>query len=176
MTPELKERVLERYYDRIINESASAWLKKKWAGFKAWAKRNKAPIILAAYFSFIAGMIYHIKNKAPISADRGEYTGNSYDYASGGAYEEFKKKWDEWAKGNFGGFKDGHYQSASVKVSAAYKTLGLKAGASAAEIKAAYRAMSKKWHPDVNKAPNALEKMAEINNAYDLLSEMAKAA
>ena len=57
-----------------------------------------------------------------------------------------------------------------------YDILGVTRSADRDAIKKAYRQLARKWHPDVNKAPNALEKMAEINNAYDLLSEMAKAA
>jgi molecular chaperone DnaJ len=56
-----------------------------------------------------------------------------------------------------------------------YETLGIKPGASEAEIKAAYREMVKKYHPD--KYQNnplgdlAKEKMQEINEAYDYLTK-----
>ncbi len=38
--------------------------------------------------------------------------------------------------------------------------------ASAAEIKAAYRAKALKVHPDVSSAPDATEKFAELSHAY----------
>ncbi|WP_425389843.1 J domain-containing protein [Ekhidna sp.] len=47
--------------------------------------------------------------------------------------------------------------------------LGLKAGASKTEIKKAYRKLSKKYHPDLSKDPNATEKFIEIDKAYDYL-------
>ncbi len=57
-----------------------------------------------------------------------------------------------------------------------YEVLGLQKGASEAEIKKAYRQMAKKYHPDVNKAPDAEEKFKEINEAYEVLSDPQKKA
>jgi molecular chaperone DnaJ len=57
-----------------------------------------------------------------------------------------------------------------------YEILGVKKGASDAEIKAAYRAAALKWHPDRNKAPEATEKFKEINEAFEVLSNPQKKA
>lgn len=51
-----------------------------------------------------------------------------------------------------------------------YGALGLNQGASDDEIKAAYKKLAKKYHPDLNNGSAAAEKkMAEINEAYDML-------
>ena len=55
-----------------------------------------------------------------------------------------------------------------------YEVLGVNRGASAAEIKKAYLALAKKYHPDVNKDADAKEKFAAVNNAYEILSNEEK--
>lgn len=58
-----------------------------------------------------------------------------------------------------------------------YSTLGVARGASAAEIKSAYRKLAKELHPDKNKDnPKASEKFSEVAKAYDLLSDATKRA
>jgi DnaJ-class molecular chaperone len=56
-----------------------------------------------------------------------------------------------------------------------YKVLGVERGASAADIKSAYRKLARKHHPDVN--PNnkdAEKRFKEINEAYQVLSDPEK--
>lgn len=56
-----------------------------------------------------------------------------------------------------------------------YKTLGLKKGASAAEIKKAFRRKAKKYHPDVNEGDSKAEvRFKEANEAYAVLSDPQK--
>ncbi len=52
-----------------------------------------------------------------------------------------------------------------------YQILGVDRAASADEIQRAYRKLARKWHPDVNKAPEAEPKFKEIGEAYDVLSD-----
>jgi len=55
-----------------------------------------------------------------------------------------------------------------------YEILGVNKNASDDEIKSAYRNLAKKYHPDINKAPEAQEKFKEINEAYSVLSDSTK--
>jgi len=47
------------------------------------------------------------------------------------------------------------------------KTLGVSKDASKEEVKNAFRKLAKKYHPDINKTPEAENKFKEINEAYD---------
>jgi DnaJ-class molecular chaperone len=58
-----------------------------------------------------------------------------------------------------------------------YQRLGLKRGATEAEIKKAYRSLAKQLHPDRNKDnPDAAKRFSEVTHAYDLLSDKDKRA
>ena len=57
-----------------------------------------------------------------------------------------------------------------------YKTLGVEQTASEAEIKKAYRTLARKYHPDVSKEADASARMAEVNEAYAVLSDPEKRA
>ncbi|EAL12347.1 dnaJ protein, partial [Bacillus cereus G9241] len=57
-----------------------------------------------------------------------------------------------------------------------YEVLGLSKGASKDEIKKAYRRLAKKYHPDVSKEENAIEKFKEVQEAYEVLSDDQKRA
>jgi curved DNA-binding protein len=55
-----------------------------------------------------------------------------------------------------------------------YQTLGVPRTASATEIKAAYRKLARKYHPDVSKEPNAERRFKEVAEAYEVLKDPAK--
>lgn len=57
-----------------------------------------------------------------------------------------------------------------------YKVLGIAPVATQEEVKKAYRAASKKWHPDLNPELKLVseEKMRELVEAYEVLSDLEK--
>lgn len=58
-----------------------------------------------------------------------------------------------------------------------YEVLGVQKGATDEELKKAYRAMVKKYHPDLHPDDKDAEaKMKEVNEAYDVLSDKEKRA
>ena len=56
----------------------------------------------------------------------------------------------------------------------AYAALGVSNDASSEEIKRAYRALAKQFHPDKNNNKAAEEKFKEINNAYEYLQGLGR--
>lgn len=56
-----------------------------------------------------------------------------------------------------------------------YKILGVAAGASAAEIKRAYRRLARLYHPDLNTEARD-EHIKRLNEAYEILSNARKRA
>lgn len=57
-----------------------------------------------------------------------------------------------------------------------YATLGIKRDASQDEVKRAYRKLARKYHPDINKAPDAEQRFKEIGEAYEVLQDVEKRA
>ncbi|UUX34397.1 molecular chaperone DnaJ [Fundicoccus culcitae] len=57
-----------------------------------------------------------------------------------------------------------------------YDVLGVSRDASDDEIKKAYRKLSKKYHPDINKEADADKKFKEVTEAYEVLSDSQKRA
>ncbi len=55
-----------------------------------------------------------------------------------------------------------------------YATLEVDRKATAEEIRKAYRRLARKYHPDVNKSPDAATRFAAVQEAYEVLSDASK--
>ena len=57
-----------------------------------------------------------------------------------------------------------------------YATLGVARGATPGQVRAAYRRLAKRYHPDVHADARATEQMRRINQAWEILSSAARRA
>ncbi|KAM3380460.1 chaperone protein DnaJ [Capsicum galapagoense] len=64
--------------------------------------------------------------------------------------------------------------AAKLSSSDLYSVLNVSRNATLQEIKASYRKLARKYHPDMNKGPGAEEKFKEISAAYEVLSDDEK--
>jgi DnaJ-class molecular chaperone len=55
-----------------------------------------------------------------------------------------------------------------------YEVLGVSKDSGETEIKKSYRALSMKYHPDRNSSEEAIVKMQQVNEAYEILSDQGK--
>ena len=104
--------------------------------------------------------------------------GQSPDVAGGqeeprfSTWEEVRDKQRARSSDSGGGGGSGGGGSLGSPVDAAYyQLLGVAPAASQPDIKAAYRQLALKLHPDVNSAPDAGQRFAEVAAAYDILSD-----
>lgn len=67
-----------------------------------------------------------------------------------------------------------HTTSTAYATKNPYSALGVDKNASASDIKKAYYASAKKYHPDTNKDPKAKDRFSESQAAYEILSDPKK--
>ena len=100
---------------------------------------------------------------------------NPYDHQAIRAKYQYQRQYRQWSGAGAGSGSDGWAPAAAD--TRYYRVLGLEPGAAFEQIKAAYRELSKQYHPDkVNHLGEefkrvAEEKMKEINEAYQHLKK-----
>src|SRR5688500_3992912 len=57
-----------------------------------------------------------------------------------------------------------------------YATLGVGREATASQLRAAYRRLAKRYHPDVHASAQASEDMKRVNRAWEILSSPSRRA
>ena len=121
----------------------------------------------------IAIFLYLARNQ--ILRKKLEYDKGDFESKKNRDYEKYHSDWasDEYI-GKKSKTKDDDELRKSLKNSNFpdyYKTLKIPKTATQEQIKNQFRLLVKKWHPDRNPDSASKEKMAEINKAYEVLSD-----
>ncbi|MFQ5572740.1 MAG: DnaJ domain-containing protein [Nitrosopumilaceae archaeon] len=106
----------------------------------------------------------------------------SYDKGDFGSkknkdYEKYHSDWsDDYEELGSKTLEDDEFRNAANVKSLPnyYEILGLEKNATPTEIKQRFRQLAKELHPDKTKNPDTESKMAEINKAYEILSNQEK--
>lgn len=91
----------------------------------------------------------------------GGFGGSYYQQGPQGGYEGYRQQQQQYNP--FSDFKSQYEKNCDV--------LGLSYDTDEYQVKLAYRKLAKKYHPDLNKSPDATKKFQEVNAAYEFLSK-----
>ena len=125
-----------------------------------------AIVIVIGIFIFLARNIIRRKKTA--------YDVEDLESKKNKDYEKYHSDWsDDYEELGSKTPDDGEFRDAANKKSLPdyYKILGVERNATPIEIKQRFRLLVKELHPDKTKKPDSESKMAEINKAYEILSD-----
>ena len=131
-------------------------------------------IIFSGFIISIIGILLYLA-RHQIYRKKTEYDSGDYESKKN---KDFEKYHSEWTSDDYIGSKKESKDNKEFRESLQnsnlpdyYKILKMSQDASQEEIKNQFRKLVKEWHPDRNPDPSTKEKMAEINKAYEVLSD-----
>ena len=131
-------------------------------------------IIFSSFIvSVIAIFLYLARHQ--ILRKKSEYDMKDYESKKNKDYEKYHSDWTEDEFVGRKSFNKYDEEFRKLKHTSSlpdyYKILEIPKNATQKEIKNQFRRLVKEWHPDKNPDPKTKEKMAEINKAYEVLSD-----
>ena len=136
-------------------------------------------IIFASAATLIIGILIFLARHS-IIRKKTDYDTNDWVSKKNRDYEKYHSEWmsDEISFERKGKNKlsDEEFQKSLLHKNLPdyYIVLGVQKNASQDEIKRKFRLLAKEWHPDRKQSNNAEEKMAQINTAYEVLSNLKR--
>ena len=136
-------------------------------------------IIFASAATLIIGILIFLARHS-IIRKKTDYDTNDWVSKKNRDYEKYHSEWmnDEISFERKGKNKlsDEEFQKSLLHKNLPdyYTVLGVQKNASQDEIKRKFRLLAKEWHPDRKQSNNAEEKMAQINTAYEVLSNLKR--
>ena len=136
-------------------------------------------IIFASAATLIIGILIFLARHS-IIRKKTDYDTNDWVSKKNRDYEKYHSEWmsDEISFERKGKNKlsDEEFQKSLLHKNLPdyYTVLGVQKNASQDELKRKFRLLAKEWHPDRRQSNNAEEKMAQINTAYEVLSNLMR--
>ena len=131
-------------------------------------------IIFSGFIFSIIGILLYLA-RHQIFRKKTEYDRGDYDSKKNKDYEKYHSEWtsDDYIGRNKENEDTEEFRKSlqNSNLPDYYRILKISQDASQDEIKKQFRRLVKEWHPDRNPDPSTKEKMAEINKAYEILSD-----
>ena len=144
------------------------------SGIDSLSNSDQIIIFTTAAIIIISVLVFLARDS--IFKKKTEYDTNDWASKKNRDYEKYHSEWmsDEISFERKGKNKlsDDEFRKSLLdkNLSDYYSILQIQKNASQDEIKKQFRLLAKKWHPDKKQTDDAEEKMAEINMAYEVLS------
>lgn len=134
-------------------------------------------IIFSGFIMAIIAIFLYLA-RHQILRKKSEYDEEDFESKKNKDYEKYHSDWtsDDYI-GKKSRIQDDEEYRKSIKNSNFpdyYDILKIQKSATQEEIKNQFRKLVKEWHPDRNPEISTKEKMAEINKAYEILSDMER--
>lgn len=126
-------------------------------------------MVIMIVFAVAVGAVFVYLARDMILRKKTDYDGQDLGSQQDREYEKYHSDWlDDFAEI---GSRKKHPDDSVGDLPDLYAIMGLPKTASADQIKQQYRRLAKQLHPDRNMQSDAREKMADINRAYEILSD-----
>ena len=131
-------------------------------------------ILFAAFAAAVLGLCIFLARDI-ILRKRSAYDSKEFESKKDRTYEKYHSGWsddyEELGSRQSTSRKKFTEDAQNSKLPDYYKTLGLERSATRDEIKQQYRMLAKRSHPDKTRDKKSKDMMAEINRAYEVLSD-----
>lgn len=131
-------------------------------------------ILFGCFIAAVIGIFLYLARET-ILRKKTTYDSQDLDSKKDKTYEKYHSKWSDdyeelGARNNSKEEREFIFQSQNSNMPDYYKVLQISQNATTDEIKKQYRKLAKKVHPDKSKEEESSKIMAEINKAYEVLS------
>ena len=158
-----------------ITQSVSAQVEESSSNLEYSMSTEESVMLFGGFAVAVVGIFLFLARDT-ILRKKTSYDKEEHESKKDKTYEKYHSDWTD----DYVDFTYTRYTEDDVEFSKAaknstlpdyYKILGVPHSASQEEIKKKYRELAKKLHPDKSKGEKTDETMAEINKAYEILSQ-----